>query len=77
MGGALGDARRGIRMYGGKIGPIVLYRTASPSEPLPNRQPKRYGTAIPLPCLGVSVTVSKVSRAAAAKGTQSCTTHGF
>ena len=40
-----------------------------------NRQPKRYGTAIPLPCLGVSVTVSKVSRAAAPKGTQSCTTH--
>ena len=30
---------------------------------LENRQPKRYGTAIPLPCLGVSVTASKVSRA--------------
>ena len=43
----------------------------------PNRQPKRYGTAIPLPCLGVSVTVSKVSRAAAPKGTQSCTTHAI
>ena len=42
-----------------------------------NRQPKRYGSAIPLPCLGVSVMVSKVSRAAAPKGTQSCTTHGF
>ena len=42
-----------------------------------NRQPKRYGTAIPLPCLGVSVTVSKVSRAAAPKGTQSCTTHAI
>ena len=42
-----------------------------------NRQSKRYGTAIPLPCLGVSVTVSKVSRAAAPKGTQSCTTHAI
>ena len=42
-----------------------------------NRQSKRYGTAIPLPCLGVSVTVSKVSRAAALKGTQSCTTHAI
>ena len=42
-----------------------------------NRQPKQYRSAIPLPCLGVSVMVSKVSRAAAPKGTQSCTTHGF
>ena len=42
-----------------------------------NRQLKRYGTAIPLPCLGVSVTVSKVSRAVAPKGTQSCTTHAI
>ena len=42
-----------------------------------NRQLKRYGTAIPLPCLGVNITVSKVSRAAAPKGMQSCTTHGF
>ena len=42
-----------------------------------NRQPKQYGTVIPLPCLGVSVVVSKVNRAVAPKGTQSCTTHGF
>ena len=32
---------------------------------------------IRLPCLGVSVTLSKVSRAAAPKGMQSCTTHAI
>ena len=32
-----------------------------------NRQPKQYGTAIPLPCLGVSVKVSKVCGSVAPK----------
>ena len=42
-----------------------------------NRQLKQYGTAIPLPHLEVSVKLSKVCSAAAPKGMQSCTTHGF
>ena len=42
-----------------------------------NRQLKQYGTAIPLPRLGVSVKVSKVSWAVASKGMQSRTMRGF
>ena len=53
---------------------ITKYKKERKKE---KRQPKQYGTAIPLPCIGVSVMVSKVSRAAAPKGMQSCTTHGF